>query len=217
VILPTDAARLLAVALQVVDDPGGPDRAEARRILGGRKYHPVEVPKPFAGVLHRLGGWLRPLGEPIGRFLAHLPDHPIPAALLALAVLAVAGIASMRLARRRNASPVPGRPSGGRGAEAEDPDALDRRAREAEDEGRLELAYRLRFRAGLLRLSAAGALPYRPSLTTRGLVDLVRSTPFDHLAQEFDQVVYGRRALSVADLQDARDGWRRVLEEVGAP
>jgi hypothetical protein len=215
-ILPADAVRLVVAVLQGSDDPGGPDRAEARRILAGRKYHPAEVPKPFAGALHRLGGWLRPVAEPVGRFLSHLPDHPIPAALLALAVLAVAAVASTRLARRRIASPDLARSSGGRGIEVEDPDALDRRAREAEAEGRLELAYRLRFRAGLLRLSAAGALPYRPSLTTRGLVDLVRSTPFDHLAQEFDEVVYGRRPLSSADLQEARDGWQRVLEEVGA-
>ena len=142
-------------------------------------------------------------------------DHAVTAGLLAAVVLGLAVLGASRLARRRLAPSG----SGGRAwpGEAEaDPELLDRRAGEAEAAGDLELAYRLRFRAGLLRLTAAGALPYRPSLTTRSLVDLVRSGRFRHLADEFDEVVYGRRPLSTGDLQEARDGWRRVLEEVGS-
>ena len=47
------------------------------------------------------------------------------------------------------------------------PRALERRAAEAEAAGDLEAALRLRFRAGLLRLDARGAIDYRPSISTR--------------------------------------------------
>jgi hypothetical protein len=48
----------------------------------------------------------------------------------------------------------------------EDPDALERQADDEERAGRFDIALRLRFRAGLLRLDRRGAIRYRPSLTT---------------------------------------------------
>ena len=52
------------------------------------------------------------------------------------------------------------------GDESEDPDELERAADDAERDGDLDRALRLRFRAGLLRLGDRGAIRYRPSVTT---------------------------------------------------
>src|SRR5262249_61242968 len=50
--------------------------------------------------------------------------------------------------------------------ESQDPGRLEREADAAEHRGDLDAAVRLRFRAGLLRLDRAGAISYRPSITS---------------------------------------------------
>ena len=83
------------------------------------------------------------------------------------------------------------------------------RADEAEAAGEFEKALRLRFRAGLLRLDARGAIVYRPSISTREVSRKLRSEDFDALALTFDDVVYGGRAAEDADVEEARSRWRR--------
>src|SRR5262249_16511503 len=95
----------------------------------------------------------------------------------------------------------------------EDPDALERAADEAERDGDLDRAVRLRFRAGLLRLGDRGAIAYRPSVTTGGIRRVLGSRTFDELAQTFEAVTYGGQAAQHPDVDAARREWPRVLEE----
>ena len=72
---------------------------------------------------------------------------------------------------------------------------------------------RLRFRAGLLRLDRAGAIHFRPSITTGQVAGRLRLHAFDDLAITFDAVVYGGRQASVSDLQSAVCGVAALLEQ----
>ncbi len=56
-------------------------------------------------------------------------------------------------------------------------------------------------------------LPLRPSLRTREVRRTLRSPRFDRLARDFDEVVYGRRSPSAADVETARIEWPRVVAE----
>jgi hypothetical protein len=97
--------------------------------------------------------------------------------------------------------------------ESEDPDALERAADEAERDGDLARAVRLRFRAGLLRLGDRGAITYRPSVTTGEVRRTLGSARFDELAGTFEAVTYGGRPADRPDVDSARREWPRVLEE----
>ena len=82
--------------------------------------------------------------------------------------------------------------------------------------GRVREALRLRFRAGLLRLDARGAIVYRPSISTREVSRKLRSEDFDALAVTFDDVVYGGRAAEDADVEEARSRWREVVQAMSS-
>jgi hypothetical protein len=190
-------------------------REQARDILGQRRYQPAEVPRPFEGVLDWLGDRLRPIGTFFDRLLSTLPGR---IALLA-GVAALAAVVAVIVARRRGvgAAGGPHRRRTAADAGARDPDALERAADDAERRGELERALRLRFRAGLLRLDAVGAIQFRPSLTSAEVRRRLRQPAFDDLAVAFDEVAYGGRRASSADVSGAREGWRRVVSAAGKP
>ncbi|MDQ1521225.1 MAG: hypothetical protein QOI55_2298, partial [Actinomycetota bacterium] len=100
-----------------------------------------------------------------------------------------------------------------RGAAREDPAGLERLADDAERQGDLERALRLRFRAGLLRLDERGVIRYRPSLTTGEVRRLLGSATFDELAARFEEVAYGRDPAVPGDVATARSNWPRVVED----
>ena len=190
-----------------------PDRArdQAREILGGRRYKPADVPRPFEGALEWLGDRLRPIGDFFSRITESLAGRVALAAVLA----GVVALVAVLVARRRAATSAAG--AGGRGRrsteEHADPGRLEREADAAERRGDLDVALRLRFRAGLLRLDRAGAIRFRPSITTGQVARRLRLHAFDDLAITFDAVAYGGRQASVTDLQSARAEWPRVLEQ----
>ena len=95
----------------------------------------------------------------------------------------------------------------------DDPDTLDRRAREAAERGDHELALRLGFRAGLARLDRRGVIELRPSLSTGDVARALHSPEFDRVAARFDEVVYGRRPAAPADVDSAREAWSAVLTD----
>ena len=200
--------RGLSVAGQV-----DPDRArdQAREILGGRRYKPADVPRPFEGALDWLGDRLRPIGDFFSRITESLAGRVALAAVLA----GVVAVIALLMARRRAATSAAGGAGRRRRAAEEhaDPGRLEREADAAERRGDLEVALRLRFRAGLLRLDRAGAIQFRPSITSGQVARRLRLRAFDDLAVTFDAVAYGGRAASVTDLQSARAAWPRVLEQ----
>ena len=200
--------RGLSVAGQV-----DPDRArdQAREILGGRRYKPADVPRPFEGALDWLGDRLRPIGDFFSRITESLAGRVALAAVLA----GVVAVIALLVARRRAATSAAG-DAGRRHRAAEehaDPGRLEREADAAEHRGDLDVALRLRFRAGLLRLDRAGAIHFRPSITSGQVARRLRLRAFDDLAVTFDAVAYGGRPASVTDIQSARAAWPRVLEQ----
>ena len=204
------SARWPAVAGQV-----DPDRArdQAREILGGRRYKPADVPRPFEGALEWLGDRLRPIGDFFSRITESLPGKIALAAVLA----GVVAVVALLVARRRTAASATGGPGRRRSPdERADPGRLEREADAAELRGDLDVALRLRFRAGLLRLDRAGAIHFRPSITTGQVARRLRLPSFDDLAITFDAVAYGGRHASATDLQSARAEWPRVLEQAAA-
>lgn len=196
---------------------GAVDPAAARRvaedILADPRYHPRRSPRPFAGFFERLGELIV---DPVIRFFRSigdlLPEVGSPAWLaLATAVIVAAVVVTVRLSKGR------GRQQFTRGGgtisdeEGLDPDELERRADEAERRGDLDRALRLRFRAGLVRLDEAGVLRLRPGLTNSAVGRTLRSRAFDGLANDFDEVAYGGRQASPADVTTARSTWPAVV------
>jgi hypothetical protein len=190
-------------------------RRDAAGILDGRRFRKSRVPRPLQGVLRRMGSWLEPISGPVGRAWERMGDvFGLQLAVVAV-VLGVAFLTSLRLIRRHAPSAVDRRRAGGRGGHALDADRLEREAVDAERAGDLDHAVRLRFVAGLVRLDRAGVLAYQPSLTTGQLRRRLRSGSFADLAVAFDEIAYGGRRAGAPDVEAARQGWPRVLQEAG--
>jgi hypothetical protein len=187
-------------------------REQARQILAERRFHGTSLPRPFHGVLAWLGRHLHFVARGWDWLAARIGGQLVLWAIVGGLVLLLATFVGARLAQRRTEVEIrrAGRRRRGQG---EDPAELERLAGEAERRGELEVALRLRFRAGLLRLGRARALPLRPSLRTREARRALRSARFDRLARDFDEVVYGRRPPSAADLEAARSEWPQVVAE----
>ena len=185
---------------------------DARAILRERRFHARKDPRPLAGVLRRLGGWLRPVGDPIRRLAMKVADNAVGLPILAGIVVALAALIGVRVARRRTMTNlVAGRL--GRRPTPVDPAELERQADAAERASDLDLAFRLRFEAGLLRLHDAGRLRLRASTTTGEVLRTVPSAALGELAMTLEEIVYGGRPAQAPDLDAARAGWARVLQE----
>lgn len=192
-----------------------PDAARrvAEEILADPRYHPRRGPRPFAGFFERLGELIV---DPIIRFFRSIGDSlpsvgSPPWIALAAVVVAAALVLAVRLSsgrgRQRFAAPrLIGDDEDGLG-----PDELERRADEAERRGDLDAALRLRFRAGLARLDDAGVVRLRPGLTNTAVSRTLRSLEFDELASDFDEVAYGGRPATTADVTTARSTWPAVV------
>jgi hypothetical protein len=209
-------ARLEALARDAASrsaDAGGA-REEARDILADRRFSPPEVPGPFRGMLERLADWLAPVLDVIPALDDLIPGgRPAVWALLVALVGGLAALLAVRTLRRRTARGTAGGALSGGVAVAEDPEALERRARAAAERGEHELALRLGFRAGLARLDRSGVIELRPSLSTGAVARALDSPQFDRVAARFDEVVYGRRPAAPADVAAAREAWSEVLRD----
>lgn len=205
----------MTTVVPVAADDVDPDHARrvAHDILGSGPARSSNPPRPLRGVLRWIGDRLAPVGralEPVGRFLESPGGIVLLAVLVALVVVWVARrSAARRVARATSAM---GKTIGLDTTEL-DPDALERAADDAEARGELDLALRLRFRAGLGRLDAVGAIRFAPSVTTGQVARRLRSARFDDLATTFDAVAYGGRPADPPDLAAARREWPRVVAE----
>jgi hypothetical protein len=213
--------RALAARLRVLASGGSaatPPRdasGEARKILAGRRYRGTSLPRPFHGVLQWLGRKLDFVRRAFDWLARRLPGGGWSVwAILGAIVVGAAAFVATRLARRRAAHAVAAMRTAATGGT--DPRELERLADEAEQRGELELALRLRFRAGLLRLARARAIPPRPSLTSGEARRILRLAEFDRLARDFDEVVYGGREPQPDDVAAAKTAWPRVLEKAAA-
>ena len=186
--------------------------AEARAILRERRFQPRKDPRPLAVVLRRIVGWLRPVGHPVRRLVARIVAHPAGLPVLAGLVVALATFVCVRVARRRTTADLAASRSARRPTPI-DPAELERQADKAESGKDLDLAFRLRFEAGLLRLHDAGQLRLKASTTTGEVLRTVPSPVLAELAVALEEIVYGGRAARAPDLDAARAGWPRVLEE----
>jgi hypothetical protein len=211
-------AVVLAPAATAAERPADP-RKHAEKILSERRFDET-TPRPFRGVLEALSAPVREAGEALGRLVEAIADR-LPGGertfwiLLGLLVCGTAAIIATRIARRRSTASVEHARRARRG-EKLDPRRLEREADEAERNGDLERALRLRFRAGLLRLGLAETIPLRDSLTSGEVRRRLQRPEFDALAAAFDEIVYGGRRPEPADVEEARTGWPRLLKAVGA-
>jgi hypothetical protein len=202
---------VIAQLLAAVD----PDQARrtAREILEGRQYRSSSTPRPFRRQLTWIGERIRDVLDPIGRVLSEMP-LPVVLSLVA-AILTLIVFLVVRVVRARRGSPDQRRAASMPPQETERADDLERAAEEAERDGRLDEAVRLRFRAGLLRLGDRGAIRYRPSVTTGEVRRVLGSDTFDELARTFEAVAYGGQAATEPDVDTARREWPRVVASTG--
>jgi uncharacterized protein DUF4129 len=188
-------------------------RQAARDILTDPRYHPRRAPRPFAGFFRRLGELIV---DPIIRFLRGIGDllpsvGSLPWLSLAVVVVIVAGVITVKLSSGRGGQRFAAARRSADDEEGLDPEELEQRAEEAERRGELDLALRLRFRAGLLRLDDAGLVRLRPGLTNAAVSRVLRSRDFDALANDFDEVAYGGRPATAADVTSARSSWPALV------
>jgi hypothetical protein len=194
-------------------------RADAAAVLAERRFSETSPPRPFRRLLGWLGdridGPVTWLGRPLSWLAARIPGgEAVLWVILGGLVMAGAAFVAARLGASRGGGVVDRTARLG-GEPAADPRKLERLADEAEGRGDLDLALRLRFRAGLLRLARIEAIPEPETLTSRQLVRLLGSEQFGRLARDLDEVVYGGRAASRADVESARTGWPQVLARAG--
>ena len=192
--------------------PVDPDAARkvARTILGSRRFRSSPTPRPLRKPLSWLGDRVSGIGDWFGRVLSHIPsDLLLLLAIAAVVIIVVLVVSKVRA--QRGAPDARTRASRSTGDDGEDPAALEREAIAAERAGRLDVAVRLRFRAGLLRLGDRGAIRYRPSVTTNEVRRVLGSETFDELARTFDAIAYGGRDAEPPDVDAARREWPRVV------
>lgn len=201
-------------------------RDQARDILSKAPYRTTasHTPRPLAGLFHALGRGLNAaFGRPARWLYHHLLlhiGHGFTSTfgswwIIVLGLLALAfGVAlGLQVVRRRTRITAPHRSSASTVADSVDPDALERRAAEAESEGDHETAVRLRFRAGLLRLQRRGVVAHPEAETDRQLALALHSPTFDALSGRHERIVYAGDQATATDAAAARAGWPQVMTE----
>lgn len=201
---------------------GDSARSDAREILSDRRFRPPPIPRPFRSVVERIAGWLDPIVNAIGRFFSWIARgfgalaNGTPGGAIGLWLVIAAIVLTITIIRTRTVVTTRARFRASlstRRDPRDDPKRLEILAAEAEERGDHDLAVRLRFRAGILRLGAAKVIPRRPSLTTGELRRLLASPDFDRLGIAFDEIAYGGRSAVADDAADARAVWAQLLKE----
>lgn len=119
-------------------DPGrdaASARAEARRILSGRRYTGTSVRGPFRGLLERLGRLIDRLGDIIPSIDARLPGGRLVTWLVIVAIVAGASFGLAQQTAHRRAAAVIAHAEHAADGGRERPAAIERRAEEAERAG----------------------------------------------------------------------------------
>jgi hypothetical protein len=182
--------------------PGEAQRTAAA-LLDNQRFNTRPVPDPVGTLLDKLG-------RALGRLAARAPGGPaLFWGVIAGIVLVLTAFGVRRTLRRLD--PVARAAARSAAGADETPESLERDAQAAEAQGAFGDAVRLRFRAGLLLLSARKAIDYRPSLLTTDVSRRLHSPQFDALATTFERIAYGGAAGAEADATAAREGWKALL------
>jgi hypothetical protein len=196
-------------------------RQAARKILSGPDFtaHGAKSPRPFAGVLKQLGQWLHdvfgPVGHPFGSgfdWLARIFGRTGTEVIFCVVLVIVAFLVVRVMVRRSARLGRADRPAGTETV-SDDPAVLEHQADDAETNGDLELAVRLRFRAGLLRLERRGLLAERDTRTSGEIAVILGSPSFTRLAADLEEILYAEVPADASHAQAARTLWPRVPEE----
>jgi hypothetical protein len=208
----TARTRLLVQVLGEQEGTPAADRRQAAAVLDERRFKGATLPQPLKKPLQWLGDRIEPIATWLNDRGTVVPGGPVVlwmilAALVVIAAGSLTGTTIRRRAlaiERALAAAVP---------EADDPNALERTADRAEQDGDYERAVRLRFRAGLLRLDRRRVLAYRPSLTTGEVARAIRAPAFAEIGARFDEIAYGGREAEREDAEAAKRGWKDVLAQ----
>jgi hypothetical protein len=198
-------------------------RRQAAHILSRPPFvsSPSHIPDPLAGVLHAIGRAASDVFEKPADWLGHhlsIGAHDIfgrftwPAVIL-IAVVAGVVIGTLLIRRRTRIGPPTHVTVLGATPAREDAGMLEAAADTAETNGELEEAVRLRFRAGLARLEAAGVIAGYIVTTTEQVRRTVRNPTFDSLARRHDAIAYAGQRASPTDVGSARESWPKVIDE----
>jgi hypothetical protein len=149
--------------------------------------------------------------------MSELVGGPLPLALIVGGLLVALAVAVTANLGRRRARMIDERiRREHRQARGLDPAELEGDARRAEESGDHALAFRLLFRAALLRLDEGGLIDLRPGTTGGTLAEELGSESFHRLVARFDAVVYGGRPADADDPAAVRAVLRSLLERVPA-
>jgi hypothetical protein len=188
-------------------------RHAATQILAEGRFHQPNVPRPLHGVLSAIGNVLEAplsgLDSLVNSLAAVFPGGVAGVwALFALLVLLAAVAVTTRLARRGG---LTSSTTSARVAALQSAAELERLADRAQGDGRLDEAVRLRFRAGLTRLSERDTVLDAPTRPTVEIARALRSPQFDSLAARFDEIAYGSSPATADDVDRQRHDWPQIL------
>jgi hypothetical protein len=198
-------------------------RRQAAHILSQPPFvnEQSHIPDPLAGVLHAIGRGLEDvLEKPADWIWRHLYEtaHDVfgrfTSLVLIVLAVGVGVLVGTLLIHRRTRVGRRATTTGVLDVTGEDVDMLEATANEAEQRGDLDEAVRLRFRAGLARLEAAGVIASRLVTTTDQVRRTVHNRTFDDLATQHEAIAYAGQRASSAEAGAARVGWPLVIEEV---
>jgi hypothetical protein len=191
-------------------------RERATHILSQRRFRGVSLPHPLTGFLNTIGHWFSPIGRwlaPIGCLVSRIAaavsgNGALGWSLFGVVLLLVLAVA-VRIAGQRAARA--GRADGALGAsDVEDWRSLEAQALAAHAAGDDDRAFRLRFRAGLVRLEATGMLQRSRTMTARQLSMTLGSADFDALAARHEEVAFAAAHASSAELDSAAHTWESL-------
>ena len=193
------------IRIQTIQSPGNA-RQLARRILAQRRFQPEKSPQPLRRPITWIGEKLNDIVGPL--FRPFLRMGWLVAVVAVIALVAVVAFATYvgrgRIQSHQDRRLLEAGPE-------VDPATLDAAANRAVTAGDHELALRLRFKAGLIRLERAGRIAPSLGRTNGDVRRQLSSQSFESLADRFDEVIYGGDPATEADDERTRTGWRDVL------
>ena len=193
------------IRIQTIQSPDAA-RQLARRILAQRRFQPEKSPQPLRRPITWIGQKINDLTSPLFRVLGRsgwiLVVVSVVALVMVVAFATYVGRGRIQSHQDRRLLEA--------GPEV-DPATLDAAANRAVTAGDHELALRLRFKAGLIRLERAGRIAPSLGRTNGDVRRQLSSESFESLADRFDEVIYGGEPATEADDERTRTEWRDVL------